>query len=292
MNMAVVKEVVRYAERAGEMAGKHFRFTLTTNATLMDKDTLEFLNSKNMQVILSIDGRQQVHDRFRCYPDGRGSHASALENTITFLRSRDYQNYYVRGTYTRENLDFTEDARWFIEHGIKSFSLEPAAIDPTLSYAITADDLPRVFLEYERLVSLYLSQRRAGTPFSFYHFEVDLSGGPCLEKRMSGCGAGREYLAVSADGTLYPCHQFDGMAEFQMGTVFKPDLAPVRERLTRAGLQYKLKCAGCWARFYCGGGCHAQALLRNGSLHEPDAVACEIQKKRLECAIYAEAQRR
>ena len=294
--MPVVKDMVRHARERERTCGKTFRFTLTTNATLLSRDTVEFLNENQMQVVLSLDGRRETNDRFRQYPGGRGSHDDVLRRVQEFIASRDGAGYYVRGTYTRHNLDFSRDAEHLLASGIDRFSLEPVVAGHDQDYAIKQEHLPVIFAEYERLLALYIEKRRQGAPFVFYHFEIDLSGGPCLAKRMSGCGAGREYLAVSPDGSIYPCHQFDGAHEFRMGNVLSsgPDAITtqgrgVRESFGASALASKARCLGCWARFYCGGGCFHSAWACNGRLDEPDPIACEIQKKRLECAIYAQA---
>jgi len=293
--MPVVKHVVKYAGERGRQTGKTFRFTLTTNATLLGCETTEFLNANRMQVVLSLDGRKQTNDRLRAYPSGSGSHDDVLRRIQEFLDSRNATDYYVRGTYTSYNLDFTRDAEHLLASGIGRFSLEPVVAAPEHDYAIRPEHLPSVIAEYDRLLALYIDRRRQGRPFVFYHFEVDLSGGPCLAKRMSGCGAGREYLAVAPDGSIYPCHQFDGEYEFKMGNVLDGPGAigetgkGVRDAFGASNLGSKVQCPDCWARYYCGGGCYRAAWARNGRLDQPDAVACEIQKKRLECAIYAQA---
>jgi uncharacterized protein len=306
--MPVVKDVVHYAKEHGRKAGKSFRFTLTTNATLLGGETIEFLNENQMQVVLSLDGRRETNDRFRSYPSGRGSHDDVLRRIQEFVGSRCGSDYYVRGTYTSHNLDFTLDAEHLLASGIDRFSLEPVVAGHE-EYALKEEHLPRLFAEYDRLLTLYLERRRRGRPFVFYHFEVDLSGGPCLAKRTSGCGAGREYLAVAPDGSIYPCHQFDGSAEFRMGSVLDGRGVPgdavaaaagtargidiqgsaIRAAFAASNLASKAQCRNCWGRFYCGGGCYRTAWVRNGRLDQPDTVACEIQKKRLECAIYAQA---
>ncbi len=286
MNFDVVRSAVKYAREREAETNKRFRFTLTTNATLLNPEVTDFLNAEQMQVILSIDGRPEVHDEFRCFASGRGSHALVLENVLSFLESRDFENYYVRGTYTAQNLDFAEDARWFLDQGIRCFSLEPVVRETSCEYAIRESDLGRISMEYERLLELYLDER-----FTFFHFDIDLLGGPCLSKRMSGCGAGREYLLVSPDGSLYPCHQLDGVERFNMGSVQEPRLSSVRDEFGAMSMAGKEECRSCWARYLCGGGCHAAAWFMSGSLQRPDKIACEIQKIRLRCAIYAQAAR-
>ncbi len=295
--MPVVTGVVRYARERGCACGKTFRFTLTTNATLLERETAEFLNRNEVQVVLSLDGRKETNDRFRLYPGGKGSHDEVLRRVQEFIASRGGAGYYVRGTYTRHNLDFSRDAEHLLARGVDRFSLEPVVAGPEQDYAIRQEHLPALFVEYERLLALYMERRRQGAPFVFYHFEVDLSGGPCLHKRMSGCGAGREYLAISPDGSVYPCHQFDGIAQFRMGNVLDANGAvdrrgkAVREAFGESTLAAKPRCRECWARFYCGGGCFHSAWACNGRLDEPSPIACEIQKKRLECAIYAQAMK-
>ena len=306
--MPAVISVVRYAQRRGHASGKAFRFTLTTNATLLGQKTVEFLNQNEVQVVLSLDGRRETNDRFRLYPGGKGSHDDVLRRVQEFIASRGGPasravglpggpGYYVRGTYTRHNLDFSSDAEYLLARGIDRFSLEPVVAGPERDYAIKPEHLPAIFAEYERLLALYMERRQQGAPFVFYHFEIDLTGGPCLHKRMSGCGAGREYLAVSPDGSIYPCHQFDGTPEFRMGNVLSGPQAineqgrAIREVFSASTLPSKPQCRECWARFYCGGGCFHSAWACNGRLDEPSPVACEIQRKRLECAIYAQAMK-
>lgn len=293
LNFDVVKETVRYARQRGQEKGKEFQFTLTTNCLLLNKEILDFLNRENINLILSLDGRPEVHNRWRCYADGSGSHAEVLASAREAAASRQYRNYYIRGTFTRFNLDFTEDVRYLVAEGFNAISLEPVVAEEKEDYSLTLDHLPRIEAEYEKLAAFYLEQRQGGNPFSFFHFELDLEHSPCLSKRLRGCGAGCEYLAVSPQGDIYPCHQFVGRSGYHMGNVLSPQGLDwsISERFAAAHIYNREACSRCWARFYCGGGCHANADAFNHSLHIPYAVGCALQKRRWEAAIYLEVQK-
>jgi len=284
LNWNVVKELVSYGKEQAAEYGKQLQFTLTTNGLLLDDEKLAFINEENMGLILSIDGRPEVHDRMRPDLGGSGSHSRVLAKIKEAVAKKADDNWWVRGTYTSWNLDFTQDVKFLVEAGFSNISLEPVVTDE--EYQLREEDLPKIEREYERLASYYLQRQREGKPFSFFHFNFDLAKGPCLAKRLLGCGAGHAYLAVSPRGDLYPCHQFVGQEAYRIGTVFqgieKPELG---DRFRQAHIFNKEKCRSCWAQLYCSGGCHTNALAKNGDLMLPDELGCRIQQKRLECAI-------
>lgn len=290
LNFSLISEIVSYARDNARQRGLEFSFTLTTNATLLDREKIDFLNRENINVILSLDGRPSVQNLMRSFKDGRSSYDRTVQNITQFLHSRDQKNYYIRGTYTRHNLDFCRDIEHFLALGLDSLSLEPV-VSQGASYTIQAVDLPLLEQEYDRLVDLYLEQKEKGRPFHFYHFALDLEKGPCLYKRLSGCGAGADYLAVAADGALYPCHQFVGMEDFHMGNITCDPLAlqlEVGEKMAAAAWQREA-CSNCWARYLCGRGCAATAYFLEGALHKTNALSCALQKIRLERALYLQA---
>ncbi|MGE5554210.1 MAG: thioether cross-link-forming SCIFF peptide maturase [Betaproteobacteria bacterium] len=290
LNFEVVKELIAYARSRGEEAGKEFAFTLTTNGLALSGEVLEYLAASDLNVVLSLDGRPEVHDRWRSRPGGGGSHAAVLANCRAFVARRGGANYYVRGTFTAQNLDFSADVEYLLQAGFRSLSLEPVVATEG-EWALTEADLPRLCAEYERLAELYLAEHRAGRPFTFYHFNLALFDAPCLARRLSGCGAGREYLAVTPSGDLYPCHQFVGREGFRMGDAFSGELDPrLTERFRLANVLAKPVCRECWARFHCSGGCHANAHLFTGTLEQPYALGCALQKKRIECALAVQAE--
>ncbi len=291
LNFPVFKETVAYAKKEAGTRGIELTFTLTTNALLCTEEIVEFLNREGISVVLSLDGRPAVHDAMRQDRRGRGSYRSALQNIRRLLEGRDYRNYYIRGTITKHNLDFSRDVEHLLDQGFDSLSLEPVVASPGEDYALEAGDLPQMEQEYERLLDLFLNHKAAGKPFLFYHFLVDLGRGPCLYKRLSGCGAGREYLAVAADGSLYPCHQFSGRDKYYMGSIMdeKPlQENPCVETLYEAA-RIQLECAGCWARYLCGFGCAAAVLTQTGGMESNDFLSCALQKMRLEKALYLQA---
>lgn len=292
INFPVVRDTIAYADT---LAGKRFRFTLTTNCVNLTPEITDFLNERGMQVILSIDGRPQVHDRMRPDRAGHGSYARVAANALQLAESRhrpEYkgEGYFVRGTYTQHNLDFAEDVRHFVEAGFKHISVEPVVDMGGADYAIHEGDLERIGHEYERLADYYIQQLRAGTPFTFFHFNLDPSGGACAAKRVIGCGACYEYMAVAPNGDIYPCHQFVGRPDFLLGNVARglerSDLKPVFRGTT---IYAKEACRDCWARFLCSGGCHANAELFHHDLSQPYELGCELQKRRLECGLHVQA---
>ena len=285
LNMETVRAAVAHIRKREAETGKIFNLTLTTNAVLLSQENLDFLNQENIQLILSIDGRREVHDRMRPFAGGVGSYDKVLANMHKAVDSRQGANYYARGTYTAYNLDFAADVLALADEGFGRLSVEPV-VAKDAPYGLCEEQLPELFAQYDLLAAEYLRRHREGNGFDFFHFNVDLENGPCLTKRLSGCGAGHEYYAVTPEGDLYPCHQFVGRDDFKVGTVFagidQPDLC---DEFRQAHVLTKPECRRCWARFYCSGGCHANAEAFHGSIHQPYELGCELQKKRLECAI-------
>jgi len=305
LNFAVVRELVRYGKEAAAAVGKRIKFTLTTNALLLDSQVQEFLAREDISVVLSLDGRPEVHDRMRPYVDGSGSYAEAAARVQEFVARRPEGSpyavgtyYYVRGTYTHFNLDFDRDVLHLADLGIKRISLEPVVAGPEDAYAFRGSDLAGIHAAYDRLGEELLSRRTADPNLSFFHFNVALDQGPCLPKRLSGCGAGHEYVAISPEGDIYPCHQFVGRLEYKMGSLHGPESELLNPRLVEAFREAhvfnKPACRKCWARFACSGGCHAANTAFTGTLTEVYELGCELQRKRLEVALYLkvrEAQR-
>lgn len=289
MNMPVVKHVVSYVRKREQETGKVFKLTLTTNGILLNDETIAYLNDNHISLVLSLDGRKEVHDRMRPNIGGKGSYEQALKNFKKTVRSRNGQDYYLRGTFTAYNPDFTADVLDMADQGFDILSVEPVVAKDE-DYAFTDKDLPQLFAEYDKLTQAYLNRRREGNGFFFFHFNMDLSNGPCVAKRLSGCGAGHEYYAVASNGDMYPCHQFVGREKYLLGTIFegvqKKDM-PAYFR--NSHVLNKEKCRDCWARFFCSGGCHANADLFNGDIRKPYEFGCELQKKRLECALMVQA---
>lgn len=290
MNFDVVKELVRYGREQEKLHNKNFRFTLTTNGILLNDEVMEFVNSEISNVVLSIDGRKEVNDRMRPSRNGKGSYDLILPKYLKLAESRKQTNYYVRGTFTHHNLDFAEDVKHLAELGFRQISVEPVVAPPEEDYAITEEDLPILFEEYDKLAEYILKRRKEGKDFNFFHFMIDLSGGPCVAKRLSGCGSGTEYLAVTPWGDLYPCHQFVGIPEYLMGNVFEGiKRTDIREEFKGCNVYSKEKCRGCFAKFYCSGGCAANSYNFHGSIHDAYDIGCKLQKKRVECAIMIKA---
>ena len=286
MNLDAVRQIVAYGRTLEQAHDKRFSFTITTNAVGLDDGAIAFINEEMDNVVLSIDGRREVHDRMRPTPNGRGSYDLTLPNAQKLAETRGQQRYYVRGTFTAYNTDFAQDVLALAQAGFEQISIEPVVAEPGCGWALTQEHMPQVMAEYERLAEAYLKERREGKWFNFFHFMVDLSGGPCLRKRLTGCGAGNEYVAVTPEGDIYPCHQFVGREGFRMGSVldgaFDRDL---QARFAASHVLSKPACRTCWARFFCSGGCAANAHQMNGSIDEPYDLACQMQKKRLECAL-------
>lgn len=290
LNMDTVRHVVSYVRKREAETGKVFKLTLTTNAVLLNDETINYLNDNNISLVLSLDGRPEVHDRMRPNVNGSGSYAKAARLSKQLVDSRNGQNYYLRGTFTAYNLDFAADVLSMADQGFNLLSVEPV-VAKDADYALTEAHLPELFRQYELLAEEYLTRKLAGKGFEFFHFNLDLSNGPCVAKRLSGCGAGHEYFAVTPEGDLYPCHQFVGRDEYKLGNIYegvKNIELPVKFR--QAHVLNKPACRECWARFYCSGGCHANADLFHNDLHQPYELGCELQKKRLECAIMIQAK--
>ena len=291
MNFEVVKEITAYAEEKGRERNKNFRFTLTTNALLLNEENKKFINEHMGNIVLSIDGRQQVNDRMRFRVDGSGCYDAILPKIKDMADSRGQDKYYVRGTFTRENLDFSKDVLHLADQGFKQISVEPVVAGKDSGYDIREEDLPVLFEEYEKLALEYVKRHKEGNGFNFFHFMVDLSQGPCAIKRLKGCGSGHEYVAVTPEGDIYPCHQFVGMDDFKIGNVNSgPDLnKSTVDRFKSANINNNEACRSCWAKFYCSGGCAANAYQFNGDIGKPYAIACELEKKRLECSLWIKA---
>jgi uncharacterized protein len=292
LNFEVVKELISYGKEKAQKSGKVLKQTLTTNTILLDEGIARFLTEENISLILSIDGRPEVHDRMRPYRNGKGSYQRVSSAIRKHLAAPGLHDYYVRGTYTHFNLDFSEDVLHLVKEGFLQVSLEPVVASPENDYALKEEDLPLLYEQYERLAREWLFASDSGRPFNFFHFNISLDKGPCLPRRLSGCGAGNEYLAVTPEGELYPCHQFVGKPEFLLGDVTEGlSSKAVRERFLQAHILNKKECRNCWARFYCGGGCHANAYNFNSDLLIPYELGCRLQRKRLECAIYVHVKK-
>lgn len=290
MNFQVVKDLVAYGRSLEETHDKKFRFTLTTNGVLLNDDIMEFANQEMGNVVLSIDGRKEVHDRMRPFRKGAGSYDLIVPKFQKFADSRHQEKYYVRGTFTHNNLDFSKDVLHLADLGFKQISVEPVVAQETDSYAIREEDLPQLMEEYENLALEMVKRHGKENDFNFFHFMIDLEGGPCVAKRLSGCGSGTEYLAVTPTGDLYPCHQFVGNTDFLMGNVDDGVVnTDLRDEFKSCNVYAKDKCRECFARFYCSGGCAANSYNFHGDIHNAYDIGCALQKKRVECAIMIKA---
>ena len=290
MNWQVVKDLVAYARTQEEPHGKHFRFTLTTNGMLLDDEVTDFCNKEMHNVVLSLDGRKEVHDRLRKNLAGVGSYDIIVPKFQRFVLQRGDREYYMRGTFTHDNVDFTEDIFHMADLGFTELSMEPVVSPPGEPWALTEEDLPKLFRQYEILAEEMLRREKEGRPFTFYHYMLDLEGGPCLHKRMSGCGSGTEYLAVTPWGELFPCHQFVNDPAYSMGDVWKGITNPqLGEKFHRCNVVANPDCRDCWARLYCAGGCAANAYHARGDINGTNYYGCQLFKKRIECAIMIKA---
>ena len=290
MNWDVVKSLVEYGRSLEGPHNKRFRFTLTTNGVLLNDEILEFANREMANIVLSIDGRKEIHDKMRPFRGGQGSYDLIVPKFQKVAESRGQSRYYVRGTFTRNNLDFSKDVLHLADLGFEQISVEPVVAGPEADYAIREADLPVLKEEYDALASEMLRRRKEGKGFNFFHFMIDLEGGPCVAKRLSGCGSGTEYLAVTPWGDLYPCHQFVGNEKFLMGNVEEGILRnDIRDEFKCCNVYAKEKCRKCFARFYCSGGCAANAYNFHGDINEAYDVGCELERKRVECAIMLKA---
>ena len=290
MNWEVVKQLVAYGRSLEEEHHKKFRFTITTNGVFLNDEILEFVNKEMGNMVLSIDGRKEVHDRMRPHRGGQGSYDEIVPKFKKAAESRGQMNYYVRGTYTHYNTDFAKDVLHLADLGFKQISVEPVVAPETEDYAIREEDLPQLLAQYDELAEEMIKRRKEGNGFNFFHFMIDLEGGPCVAKRLSGCGSGTEYLAVTPWGDLYPCHQFVGNEDFLMGNVDEGVLrTDIRDEFKQCNVYAKEKCKDCFAKFYCSGGCAANSYNFTGNVNGSYDIGCELQRKRIECAIMIKA---
>ncbi len=286
MNWDVVKKLVKYARSIEKNAGKNFRFTLTTNGMLIDDDVIDFANKEMSNVVLSLDGRKEVNDRFRVDYAGNGSWEKIVPKFQKLVKARGGKNYYMRGTFTHFNPDFTNDIKTMLDLGFNELSMEPVVCSPDDPSALTQEDKDIVLKQYEVLAEMMLERKHNGNPFTFYHYMIDLESGPCIYKRISGCGSGTEYMAVTPWGDLYPCHQFVGDSKFLLGNIYDGITNnEVREKFRACNVYAREECSDCWAKFYCSGGCAANAYHASGSINGIYEYGCELFKKRIECAI-------
>ena len=290
MNWQVVKDLVAYGREQEKLHDKHFRFTLTTNGVLLNDEVQEFVNKEMDNVVISLDGRKEVNDQMRPFRNGKGSYDLIVPKFQKLAESRNQEKYYIRGTFTRNNLDFSKDVEHFADLGFKQMSIEPVVGDDTEPYAIQKEDLPQIFEEYDKLAKFLIEREKSGRGFNFFHFMIDLEGGPCVSKRLSGCGSGTEYLAVTPWGDLYPCHQFVGNEDFLLGNVDEGiKRQDICDEFKCCNVYAKEKCRNCFAKFYCSGGCAANSYNFHGNINDAYDVGCELQKKRIECAIMIRA---
>ena len=286
LNFGVIKDTVAYARSIEKDHGKNFRFTLTTNGVGINDEVIDFANREMNNVVLSLDGRKEVHDRLRRFPDGRGSYDIIVPKFQKFVKERGDKEYYMRGTFTHANIDFMEDLRHMADLGFDRLSLEPVVCSPDEPYALTEEDLPTICRQYEELAEFMLEREKEGRPIVFYHYMLDLAGGPCIYKRISGCGSGTEYFAVTPWGDLFPCHQFVGEDAFKMGDIWNGITKPgIRDEFKMCNVYAREECKDCWARLYCSGGCAANAYHGSGSITGIYEYGCRIFRKRMECAI-------
>jgi len=290
LNFQVVKDLVAYGREQEKIHNKNFRFTLTTNGVLLDDDIIAFANKEMSNVVCSIDGRKEINDKMRPFRKGDGSYDLIVPKFQKLAESRGQDKYYVRGTYTRNNLDFSEDVLHLADLGFKQISVEPVVAEETDSYALREEDLPVLFEQYDKLAKEMVERKKEGKDFNFFHFMIDLEGGPCVAKRLSGCGSGTEYMAVTPWGDFYPCHQFVGKEEFLMGNVEEGITnLDLQRKFKKCNVYAKPKCRDCFAKFYCSGGCAANSYNFTGDINNAYDVGCELQKKRIECAIMIKA---
>ena len=292
MNFDVVKQLVAYARSIEKEKGKNFRFTLTTNGMLVDDNVIDFANRECHNVVLSLDGRKEIHDRYRVDYAGRGSWEQIVPKFQKFVKERGNKGYYMRGTFTHANPDFLKDIQTMLDLGFSELSMEPVVSAPGDPAELTQEDLPIVLEQYEKLAELMLERDREGRPFTFYHYMIDLTGGPCIYKRISGCGSGTEYMAVTPWGDLYPCHQFVGEEKFKLGDIWNGVTnKPIQCEFASCNVYARPDCRDCWAKLYCSGGCAANAYHSTGSVTGVYKYGCELFRKRMECAIMVEIAR-
>ena len=294
MNFDVVKELVAYGREVEKQYNKNIRFTITTNGILLDDDKIDYINEHMHNVVLSLDGRKEVNDNMRPTVNDKGSYDVIMPKYKKLVEKRPKDKYYyIRGTFTRDNLDFAEDVLHFADEGFELTSIEPVVGDECNPYALREEDLDKVFAEYEKLAKQYAKRKLDGDDFTFFHFVVDLNQGPCVIKRITGCGAGNEYLAVTPNGDIYPCHQFVGNDDFKLANIMDEEVVIPQEisnMFREAHVYSKEDCKTCWNKFYCSGGCHANAINFNNDIKKPYKLGCEMQKKRTECSIMVQAK--
>ena len=292
MNWQVVKDLVAYGREQEKLHDKKFRFTLTTNGVLLNDEVMEFCNREMGNVVLSIDGRKEVHDKMRPFRKGAGSYDLIVPKFQQFAESRHQDKYYVRGTFTHYNLDFSEDVLHLADLGFKQISVEPVVAEPKEPYAIREEDLPKLFEEYDKLAVEMIRRHKSGEDFNFFHFMIDLEGGPCVAKRLSGCGSGTEYLAVTPWGDFYPCHQFVGNEDFLLGNIYDGiKRTDICSSFKKCNVYSKPKCKDCFAKFFCSGGCAANAYNFEGDINKSYETGCILERKRVECALMLQAAR-
>ncbi len=286
MNFEVVKQLVEYARKIEKEHNKNFRFTLTTNGVLLDDEIIEYLNKEMCNVVLSLDGRKEVHDHFRVDYAGKGSYDKILPKFRNLVEKRGGKDYYMRGTFTHNNIDFTNDIFHMADLGFKELSMEPVVCPPDDPYALTDEDLPKLFEQYEILAKEMVRRKKAGDGFTFYHYMLDLTNGPCIYKRITGCGSGTEYVAVTPWGDLYPCHQFVGDEKYKLGDIFNGITnIGIQDKFRHCNAYSRKECKDCWAKLYCSGGCAANSYHATGDIMGVYEYGCELFKKRIECAV-------
>lgn len=291
MNFDVVKEVVEYARSIEKEHNKNFRFTITTNGVLLDDDKADYINEHMSNVVLSLDGRPEVNDAMRKTHKGTGSYDLITPKFQKLVKERGQKDYYVRGTFTRDNMDFAKDVMHLADLGFEQVSVEPVVGPDEMDYTFKEEDVETICAEYESLARQMLQRKKDDKDFNFFHFMIDLTQGPCAHKRLAGCGTGTEYLAATPNGDLYPCHQFAGMEEFKMGTVFDGIIkTDISDKFAKCHVYTKPECVKCWAKFYCSGGCAANSHNLKGDIHDIYEIGCQLQKKRIECAIGIKAE--
>ena len=292
MIMDKAKEIIAYAREKEKAWKKNIRFTMTTNATLLTEEMMDFMDKEMGNIILSLDGRKEVNDNVRIKVDGSGSYDDILPNIKRMIEKRDKsKHYYVRGTFTGANTDFYEDVKAMVNEGFREISIEPVVLEKGHLLELKEEHLPEIFENYDKLYNEMARRKKEGDEFNFYHFNIDLNGGPCVYKRISGCGAGFEYVAITPQGEVYPCHQFVGKEEFKLGSIYDDTYdAELGKKFKKAHIYNKPKCRECWARFYCSGGCQSNNFAFNGDMNIPYELGCKMQKKRIECAIALKAE--
>lgn len=290
LNFEVLKKTIKYAREKEKKFNKNFRFTVTTNGVLLNSEKIKYINENMHNVVLSLDGRKEVNNKFRITENGQGSYDLVIEKFKEFAKVRGEKNYYIRGTFTKNNLDFVKDFIHFHENGFKNISIEPVVCEKEKEYAINEEDLPKIFDEYEKLAELIIKEKESDSDVNFFHFNIDLTQGPCILKRIRGCGCGCEYVAVSPEGDIFPCHQFVGEKKWLMGNLLSKTFnEKLKEKFEEVNLLNKKDCLKCWAKYYCGGGCNANNFKYAGDVLKPYLISCEMEKKRVECAIAIKA---